>query len=80
LIGVGGALVGTGWAVVDGCGATDVDCWGLVAESPRNASRTIGTATATAATAIRAILACFVRCHGDGADLNVNVLLFEGRS
>lgn len=80
LIGVGAALLGTGWADVDGFGATDVDCSGLVAESPPNASRTIGTATAAVATAIRAIFAGLVRYHGGGGDLNVNVLLFEARS
>jgi hypothetical protein len=80
LIGVRGALLGTGWVVVDGRGVTDVDCSGPDAESPRNASRTIGTATAAAATAIRAILACLVRYQGEGGALNVNVLLFEARS
>jgi hypothetical protein len=80
LIGVGAALVGTGWAVGDGCGAMDVDCWGLIAESPRNASRTIGTATAAAATAIRATLAGFVRYHGGGGVLKVNELLLEARN
>lgn len=80
MIGVGGALVGTGWAVVEGWGATDVDCWGLGAESPRNASRTIGTATAAAAAAIMATCAGFVRYHGGGGALNVNERLFEARS
>jgi hypothetical protein len=80
LTGVGAALVGAGCAVVDGCGATDVDCSGLVAESLPNASRTIGTATAAAATAIRATFACFVRYHGDGGALKVSVLLLEARS
>ena len=80
LIGVGGTLLGAGWALVDGLGATEVDCSGAVEESPRNASMTIGTATAAVATAIRATFAGLVRYHGGGGALNVNVLLSEARS
>ena len=83
LIGVGSALLGAGWAPVDGCGATDVDSAGPVAGVPGllgHTSRTSGTATAADAAAIIAIVACLVRYHGGGGDLNVNALLFEARS
>ena len=80
LIGVGGALLGAGWVLIDGCGATDVDSTGPVAGALRNVSRTTGTATAAQATAMSAILAGFVRCHGGGGDLNVNELLSDARS
>jgi hypothetical protein len=80
LIGVGGALLGAGWVLIDGRGATDVDSTGLVAGALRKVSRTIGTATAAEATAMSAILACLVRYHGGGGDLNVNELMSDARS
>jgi hypothetical protein len=72
--------MGTGWALVDACGATDVEGAGLVEGLSGNTSRTIGTATAADATAISAIVACLVRYHGGGGGLNVKVLVFEARS
>jgi hypothetical protein len=73
---VGAALLGAGCALVDGCGATDVDFEGAVVGLLENTSITIGTATA----AISAIVASLVRYHGCGGALNVNSLLFEARS
>jgi hypothetical protein len=81
--GGGGALTGgaskvvsAGRTLVDGCGATDVDSAGRFARPVGQMSRTTGTATAAA---ISAIVACFVRYHGGGGALNVNALLFEAR-
>ena len=74
LIGVGEALLGAGWAVVDACGATDVDCSGPVAGPSGRTSMTIDPATAADALAISTIVACFVRYHGAGGALNVSVL------
>ena len=74
LIGVGEALLGAGWAVVDACGATDVDCSGPVAGPSGGTSMTIDPATAADALAISTIVACFVRYHGAGGALNVSVL------
>ena len=74
-------MLGDGWAaVVDACGATEVDWPGPVEESPGHTSKTRGTATAAAATAMSAIVACLVRYHGAGGGRNVSVLLFEARS
>jgi hypothetical protein len=75
---VGWAL-GAGWAVVEGRGATDVDCPGPVEELPGQTSSAIGTATAAEATAISAILTPLLRYHGSGGARKVNVLLFEAR-
>jgi hypothetical protein len=72
--------VGAGCALVDTCGETDVDSPGLLAGLLGHTSTTTGTATAADAAAISAILACLVRYHGGGGGLNVNALLFEGRS
>jgi hypothetical protein len=69
-------LLGDGWALVDTCGATDVDCWGPVEGLLGNTSKTIGTATAAA---ISVMVAGLVRYHGAGGGRNVNVLL-EARS
>jgi hypothetical protein len=72
--------VGVGCALVDGCGATDVDFEGPVAGLLENTSMTTGTATAADAAAINAIVACLVRYHGCGGALNVNAVSFEARS
>jgi hypothetical protein len=77
---VGAALLGAGCALVDGCGATDVDFEGAVAGLLESTSITIGTATAADAAAISAMVACLVRYHGRGGALNVNSLIFEARS
>jgi hypothetical protein len=66
--------------LIDGRGATDVDSTGPVAGPLGSVSRTTGTATAAEATVMSAILACLVRYHGGGGDLNVNELLFDARS
>jgi hypothetical protein len=79
LIGAGAALLTAGW-IVDGCGATDVDGPGVVDELSGNTSTTIGTATAAAATATSAILACLARYHGAGGARKVNVLVSDARS
>jgi hypothetical protein len=73
-------MLGVGWAVVDGRGATDVDCSGPVVVLLGQASRTIGTTTAADAAAMSAIRACLVRYHGGGGVRNVNALLFVARS
>jgi hypothetical protein len=80
LTGVGGALLGTGWAVEDGCGATDVDGPGAVERLSGHRISTMGTITAADATAISVTLACLVRYHGGGGARNVKVLLLEARS
>jgi hypothetical protein len=80
LVGVGSALLGVGCALVDGCGATDVDVEGSVAGLLDNARKTTGTTTAADATAMSAIVACLVRYHGGGGALNVNPPSFEARS
>ena len=73
-------LLGDGWALVDTCGATDVDCWGPVEGLLGNTSKAIGTATAADAAAISVMVAGLVRYHGAGGGRNVNVLLLEARS
>jgi hypothetical protein len=80
LTGVDGAVLGTGWAVVGGCGATDVDGAGPVEELSGHASTTIGTTTAAAKRASSAMPACLVRYHGSGGARKVNVLVSEARS
>jgi hypothetical protein len=80
LLGGGTALLSDGCAVVDGCGATEVDGAGPVGEPSGQASTAIGTITAAAAAAMSAIRAALVLCHGSGADRNVIVLLSVGRS
>jgi hypothetical protein len=78
---MGAALMGAGWTLADGCGATDVvDSAGSVAGLLGHTSTTIGTATAADAPASKAIVACLVRYHGDGGGLNVSALVFEARS
>jgi hypothetical protein len=80
LVGVGCALLGAGCALVEVCGATDVDFEGAVAWPPGHTRMTTGTATATDAAAISATVACLVRYHGCGGALNVNAVSFEARS
>ena len=80
MVGVGWMLLGAGCALVDACGATDVDSSGPVAGLLRSTSMTTGTATAADAAAISAIVAALVRYHGRGGGLNVSVLLFGVRS
>ena len=77
---MGCTLVGVGCAVVDTCGATDVDFEGSVAGLLGNTSKTTGTTTAADAAATSAIVACLVRYHGCGGALNVNPQLFEAMS
>jgi hypothetical protein len=80
LVGVSSAVLGAAGAVVDGCGATDVDGAGPVEELSGHASTTIGTTTAAATTAASAILACLVRYQGSGGARNVSVLVSDARS
>jgi len=80
LVEVGAAVLGVGWALVDACGATDVDPSGPAAGPLRNTTMTTGTATAAAAAAMSAIVACLVRYQGLGGGRNVNELLSEARS
>jgi len=80
LVGVGTALLGAGCALVEVCGATDVDVEGAVAGLLGHTRMTTGTATAADTAAISAIAACLVRYHGGGGALNVNPLSFDARS
>ncbi|MDT5330202.1 MAG: hypothetical protein QOF31_1499 [Mycobacterium sp.] len=73
-------LLVVGCALVDGCGATDVDVEGSVAGLLGNTNKATGTTTAVDAAAISTIVACLVRYHGRGGALKVNPLLFEARS
>ena len=73
-------MLGAAGAVVEGCGATDVDGAGPVEELSGHASTTIGTTTAAATTATSAILARLLRYQGSGGARNVSVLVSEARS
>jgi hypothetical protein len=77
---MGAALLGAGCALVDVCGATDVEFDGSVAGLLGHTRMTIGTATAADAATISAIVACLVRYHGGGGALNVSAVSFEARS
>jgi hypothetical protein len=76
---MGAALLGAGSALVDACGATDVDVDG-VAGLLGHTRMTVGTAVAAAVAATSAIVAFLVRYHGGGGALNVNAVSFEARS
>lgn len=76
---MGAELLGAGCALVDVCGATDVDFEGAVAELSGHTRMTTGTATA-ATKATSAIVACLVRYHGCGGALNVSAVSLEARS
>ena len=80
MVGMGAELLGAGCALVDVCGATDVDFEGAVAELPGHTRMTTGTATAAATAAMSAIVACLVRYHGCGGALNVSAVSVEARS
>jgi hypothetical protein len=80
LVEMGAAALGAGWALVDACGATDVDSSGPAAGPVRNTTMTTGTATTAAAATMSAIVACLVRYQGRSGGRNINVLLSEARS
>ena len=80
MVGIGAALLGAGCALVDACGATDVDFEGSVAGLLGHTRMTVGTATAAHAAAMSAMVACLVRYHGGGGALNVSAVSLEVRS